>query len=122
MPRYLKEEHFGTLKSNIERLEIINGNAFEIFEKIESNHFTKLNLSNIVEWFDFETFKTFMKLVHKVATPNSPIIYRYTLANRKQLDEELQELFRDNEERNKELKSIDKSFMYNHIIEHTVLK
>lgn len=62
LPHYLKEENFEAIKSNIDKLVILEGYAQEAFKVF--GQFNRFNLSNIFEYMDMELF---LKTGHDIA-------------------------------------------------------
>ncbi|MDH5382848.1 MAG: BtaA family protein, partial [Cyclobacteriaceae bacterium] len=113
LPHYLQPDNYELIKSQIEKIQIVEGyaeDAFRVYGK-----FNYMNLSDIFEYMDEETFsKTALQLVNNTL-PGGKIAYWNLMVPRrisKLYSEEVEYL----EDLSKRLTSVDKGFFYNAFI------
>lgn len=73
LPFYAKEEHYGKIKANLNRLEIDHGYAQEA--AIKYGKFDRFNLSNIFEYMNPEVFQITAQSMLECALPGARFAY-----------------------------------------------
>ncbi|MBF0544719.1 MAG: DUF3419 family protein [Candidatus Riflebacteria bacterium] len=112
MSPYLLEKNYPLLKKNIDRLESIYGILTHVVERYGKASFDKLNLSNIFEWMDNETFNNVIREAIAISKPKARFAYRYTLARPRQLDAANLEIMQSEPELAQRLFDQDRAFIY----------
>ena len=109
-PDYLKKENFEKLKNNVDRIEIKNSNIADLLKKQPKNSYTKINLSNSLDWITPEEFEDALKEVARVLKDKGRFCYFNTLINRK-IPNSIKNIKSKKEKADKLLKK-DRSFLY----------
>ncbi|MDB3906338.1 BtaA family protein [Crocinitomicaceae bacterium] len=81
LPHYAREENFGKIKSNLDRLVVFNGLAEAAFA--EYQNFSKFNLSNIFEYMPQELFLNVAQNLVDNSVPNARFAYWNLMVPRK---------------------------------------
>ena len=76
VPPYLLEENFETLRSNLDRVLVVNGWLGPFLDTLPPKSVTKFNLLDIFDWMTPEVFESTMKSVLQAAAPGATLIYR----------------------------------------------
>ena len=112
MSPYLLEKNFGTLKQNIDRLEIYAGTIEDVLKRYGKESFDKFNLSNIFEWMDHDFFNAVIRDVIALSRPGSRYAWRYTLAKPRILDDANSRTLILEPELSRQLFAQDRAFIY----------
>lgn len=72
LPLYLQFENFNIIKSNIEKIELVNQDFEEVLKK---DKYDFLNLSDIFEYMDEEKMPNLEKLIYEHTTNNAKIVF-----------------------------------------------
>lgn len=113
LPAYLQEENYGKIKANIDRLFVFKGYAEDA-----CNHFGKfdcMNLSNIFEYLDTETFKKVAGGIVDGCNPGARIAYWNLMVPRK-VSELFPAALTYEKTLSEKLSERDKGFFYNKFI------
>ncbi len=108
LPHYAQEEHFETIKANIDSLTIHKGFLEDSFTKYGS--FDKFNLSNIFEYMDEDTFQEVSNEIIQFSNPSARYVYWNLLVPR-ELDKTTTFIYDDQVETQR-LSLKDKGFFY----------
>ncbi len=76
VPPYLLEKNFETLRSNLDRVLLVNGWLGPFLDTQLEGSINKFNLLDIFDWMPEELFEGTMKSVLRAAAPGSTLIYR----------------------------------------------
>jgi S-adenosylmethionine-diacylglycerol 3-amino-3-carboxypropyl transferase len=76
VPPYLRAENFGTLRSNLDRVLIVNGWLGPFLDTLPEDSVTKFNLLDIFDWMTPQMFEATLKSVLRVAALGATLIYR----------------------------------------------
>ncbi len=76
VPPYLLEENFETLRSNLDRVQVVNGWLGPFLDTQPEKSISKFNLLDIFDWMTPEMFEATLKSVLRAATPGATMIYR----------------------------------------------
>lgn len=109
LPHYLQKDNFEIIKANIDKLQIREGYIQN--ELHSGNNFDYLNLSNIFEYLDDETFRNCASGIIKNLKPNAKIAYWNLLVNRR-ISETFPTEVSYKESVSKELSDRDMGFFY----------
>jgi len=81
-PEYLKKENFEKLKKNVDKIELKNSTVKGLLEKLPKNSYSKINLSNSLDWITPEEFIDTLKEITRVLKNNGKFCYFNTLITR----------------------------------------
>ena len=113
LPHYMQKENYNKIKSNINRLKIHYGYAQEAIAHF--GKFNYMNLSNIFEYMDLQTFEKTASGLIKGTAKDGKLVYWNLMVERK-----ISNIFPDKAEYQKELSieltKKDKGFFYNQVI------
>lgn len=76
VPPYLLEENFATLRSNLDRVQVVNGWLGPFLDTQPPDSITKFNLLDIFDWMSYADFEATLKSVLRAAAPGATMIYR----------------------------------------------
>lgn len=113
LPHYVRVENYDKIKSNIHKLEIMEGLIEDACKKY--GHFTHFNLSNIFEYMDENTFRQVAEQILGAAEKGALFVYWNLMVDRRfssLLNEHIEPLITMSEKLNSE----DKCFFYKCII------
>jgi len=113
LPHYMRHENFIKIKENINRLIFIENFADKTI--LEFEKFDCLNLSDIFEYMDDNSFRAVVDNISKGCNPGARFAYWNLMVNRK-LSDIRPEKFTHNLDLSKELTLKDKGFFYNRFI------
>lgn len=82
LPFYLRKENFETIKSQLERIEIITGDTLSYFRSLPSDSISRFNFSNIFEWIGPAAHEEILKETIRVAKNGAILTYRNLLVPR----------------------------------------
>lgn len=113
LPMTWREEHFETIKSRLDRLDIRPGSLEAFVSTGETAD--GFNLSDIFEYMSPEMYETVYESILKAAAPNARLVYWNMMAPRRapvRFHNEINTL-KDVEDR---LKAMDKAFFYSDFV------
>jgi S-adenosylmethionine-diacylglycerol 3-amino-3-carboxypropyl transferase len=113
LPHYMKHENFELIKSNISRLKIMKGLVQDMPEK--SVQFDYMNLSNIFEYMDENTFRETAERLVQLCSPKGKLAY-WNLMVPRILSNVFPEKLDFLHSLSSELSAKDKGFFYNRFI------
>ena len=113
LPHYMKHENFQLIKSNISRLKIMKGLVQDMPEK--SVQFDCMNLSNIFEYMDKNTFRQTAETLVQICFPKGKFAY-WNLMVPRILSNVFPEKIEFMDSLSSELSAKDKGFFYNRFI------
>lgn len=113
LPLYLREEHFETIRGNLDRLEWRQAGVEEVVTSGEK--FTHFNLSDIFEYLDPASYLQLLRGIVGAAEPGSRLAYWNMLAPRSR-PEAMEDLLVPLEERAARLHREDKAFFYSRFV------
>ena len=111
LPVYLQKEHFESIKSRLDRIEIVTRNSTDFFRSLPANSITRFNFSNIFEWMPPEDFRQLLLETIRVAQDGSILTYRNLLVPRSR-PAALADRIIPREQLAAELLENDRSFIY----------
>jgi S-adenosylmethionine-diacylglycerol 3-amino-3-carboxypropyl transferase len=111
VPPYLLEENFNRLRSNLDRVTVVNGWLGPYLDTLEPGSVNKFNLLDIFDWMTPELFESTLQSVLRAAAPDARLIYR---SGSYQLDppESIRRHLHHHADLSKELLAIDRSATY----------
>lgn len=109
LPHYLQEENYDLIKQNLSKLEVFRGTTDDAIAKF--GKFDGMNLSDIFEYMDPNTFTQIGNSLHAGLNENGTIGY-WNLMVPRVLSTDLPKQFQLNQELSNELTRIDKGFFY----------
>lgn len=112
-PHYLQEENYATIKRNIDRLKLHKGYAEEAIQKY--GKFDSMNLSDIFEYLDKNTFKKVAANLIDGCNNEARIAY-WNLMVPRRISEIIPEKTTYYQEISQRLSNKDKGFFYNQFI------
>ncbi len=112
-PHYLREENYERIKANIDCLKIVKGYAEEAIETY--GKFDAMNLSNIFEYLDAETFSKVSTALVEGSNENARLGYWNLMVSRR-ISSQLSNQVHYQSELSKQLTNSDKGFFYNQFI------
>jgi S-adenosylmethionine-diacylglycerol 3-amino-3-carboxypropyl transferase len=121
LPTYLRRENFETIRSRVNRIQIVTGNCLDYFASLPDSCISKLNFTNIFEWMPSREFQRILKETVRVAKPNTILTYRNLLVFRERpllLKNQIHSLRR----LAKSLQQTDRSFIYNNYVVEKIQK
>lgn len=113
LPNYLQRENFGLIKNNIDRIEIFEGYAQDAISRY--GKFNGMNLSNIFEYMDSETFAATAKSLVDGLQPGGRLAY-WNLMVARRISGLLPNEVSYQRELSHALSEKDKGFFYNQFI------
>ncbi len=113
LPHYLRKENFERVKSNLDKLVIIQGSVEEGLKK--ENAFNGYNLSDIFEYLDYNTFEEIYENLLKSGKKGCRFVYWNMLADRK-CPARLQKSVKSHDEIAEKLLENSKAFFYKRFI------
>ncbi len=82
LPLYLRREHFQTIRSRLDRIELVTGDCTAWFRTLPADSIDKFNFSNIFEWMPGSSFESLLRETLRVASSRAVIVYRNLLVPR----------------------------------------
>jgi len=76
VPPYLLEEHFETLRRNLERVRVVYGWLGPYLDALPPGSVNKFNLLDIFDWMTPGMFESTLRSVLRAAAPGARLIYR----------------------------------------------
>jgi S-adenosylmethionine-diacylglycerol 3-amino-3-carboxypropyl transferase len=111
VPRYLAPEHFETIRSRLDRLELVTADVCDALRGLPDDSVDAFALSNVFEYSPPELFAESMGELARVARTGAPITLRNLLAPRR-LGKDAR--FSVNAEAGDRLRRRDRGFIYSH--------
>ena len=121
LPPYLQREHYGAIRSRLERVRLITDSCGSYFARCVPCSIDKFNFTNIFEWMSPEDFEQLLRETWRVGTSAAVITYRNLLVFRER-PPALASLLRQNRELAASLLARDRSFVYRNYVVETVRK
>jgi S-adenosylmethionine-diacylglycerol 3-amino-3-carboxypropyl transferase len=113
LPHYLREENFNIIKSNLDKLIVVEGSVEKGLKKKFS--FDGYNLSDIFEYLDYNTFEGIYKSLLKSGKKGCRFVYWNMLAER-HIPPSLQNFVKPQNKLADELLRDAKAFFYNRLV------
>jgi S-adenosylmethionine-diacylglycerol 3-amino-3-carboxypropyl transferase len=76
VPPYLLEENFETLRSNLDRVVVVNGWLGPYLDSRPAGSISRFNLLDIFDWMTPDVFEQTFRSILRAATPDAIMIYR----------------------------------------------
>lgn len=114
LPHYVREENFGIIKANINKLEIKYGSAEEVLAKTK-DQFNYINFSNIFEYMSYPIFRSTVENIMNEIKAGTIISY-WNLMVPRRFSDLYPERFMYLKELSEQLSAKDKGFFYNQFI------
>ena len=105
LPVWLQEENFEYIKKNLHKIEIKNSDILSYLKKSEQDQFSKIALSNVVDYLNNEEYELFYKYIIKCAKNNAKICMRSL--NKREIPSEYAKIIIRDEELEKILEARD---------------
>lgn len=121
VPAYLREEHYETIKSRIDRIKIITGEAQQWIDTMADKSIDCFALSNICELMSEQETHTLFTAVNRTAKEGARIIFRNLMIPR-EVPEDLQATIKKDQLLSKQLYEKDRSFVYGKVAAYVVEK
>jgi S-adenosylmethionine-diacylglycerol 3-amino-3-carboxypropyl transferase len=117
LPPYLQREHYGTIRSRLDRVRLVTDSCGHFFAQCAQCSIDKFNFSNIFEWMSPEAFASLLREVWRVGSDGAVLTYRNLLVHRER-PESLSACFGQKRELAESLLARDRSFVYrNYVVE-----
>jgi S-adenosylmethionine-diacylglycerol 3-amino-3-carboxypropyl transferase len=110
LPHYVRPENYESIKANLHKLKIEHGHAEDV--ALAYNNFNCMNLSNIFEYMNEDTFKQVTTKLLNATTTNAKLVYWNLMVERKMSKQNIDTITTD-ETLSSKLKNIDTGFFYN---------
>jgi S-adenosylmethionine-diacylglycerol 3-amino-3-carboxypropyl transferase len=121
VPAYLKADNFKTIKSRIDRIKIITGEAQQWIDTIPDQTIDCFALSNICELMSEQETHTLFTAIERTAKEGARIIFRNLMIPR-EVPENLQTSIKKEQSISSKLYENDRSFVYGKVAAYTVHK
>ena len=121
VPAYLKKENYETIKSRIDRIKIITGEAQQWIDTMPDKSIDCFALSNICELMSEQETHTLFTAVDRTANEGARIIFRNLMIPR-EVPKDLQATIKKDQLLSKKLYDNDRSFVYGKVAAYTVDK
>jgi S-adenosylmethionine-diacylglycerol 3-amino-3-carboxypropyl transferase len=121
VPIYLKQENFETIKSRLDRIKIVTGEAQQWIDTMPDETIDCFALSNICELMSEQETHNLFTGVCRVAKDGGRVIFRNLMIPR-EVPEHLQNTIRKQQSLSKELYENDRSFVYGKVAAYIVDK
>jgi S-adenosylmethionine-diacylglycerol 3-amino-3-carboxypropyl transferase len=117
LPHALREGNFEKIRSNLDKLTIINGT---VESALTEQHYDAYNLSDIFEYMSDENTQNLLEKIHGQSNPGARIVYWNMLASRESA-ESLRDKITPLPQLSEKLFQQDKAFFYSKfVVEETV--
>ncbi len=113
LPHYLRPENYDIIRENLEALQLFQAYAGDAGKKYGS--FDRMNLSNIFEYMDIESFRQVAAGLKKMCLPEGRMAY-WNLMVPRRVSEILPEKLYYEKDLSQQLSEMDKGFFYNQFI------
>jgi len=121
LPPYLRRENFDTIRSRIDRIEIVADNCEHFFSTLPDSYISKFNFTNIFEWMSEEAYVNLLKETIRIAKNKAIITYRNLLVFREHPASLAQNIY-SLKRVAKLLHEQDLSFIYNNYVVEEITK
>lgn len=121
VPAYLKSENYQIIKSRVDRIKIITGEAQEWLESMPEKSIDCFALSNICELMSDKDTNRLFASVLRTGKNNSRIVFRNLMIPREVPDEFKQQIIKD-EKLSSYIYGNDRSFVYGKVAAYSVKK
>lgn len=121
LPPYLLRENFETIRSRLDRIEIVTDSCEHYFSAMPENSVSKFNFTNIFEWMSPSACEALLRETIRVAKPGAILTYRNLLVPRSR-PEILQREIEPLEGLANTLFERDLSFIYNRYVVERIRK
>lgn len=121
LPPYLKPENCETIRSRVDRIEIITDSCEHYFSTLPDDSIAKFNFTNIFEWMSPEAYERLLRETIRVAKEDAILTYRNLLVSR-ECPPALEKNIRSLRSLAKSLHEVDLSFIYNNYVVEEVHK
>lgn len=121
VPDYLKREHYGFIKSRVDRIQIVTSDAQGWIDRISDNSIDCFALSNICELMSVDETNRLFRAVYRTANHNARVIFRNLMIPR-EVPEDLNQSISKDLGLSKTLQETDRSFVYGKVAAYTVRK
>ena len=121
VPAYLKDKHYETIKSRLDRIKIISGEAQQWIDTMPEQSIDCFALSNICELMSEQETHTLFTAVYRTAKENARVILRNLMIPR-EVPEDLQTSIKKDETLSRQLYENDRSFVYGKVAAYIVHK
>jgi S-adenosylmethionine:diacylglycerol 3-amino-3-carboxypropyl transferase len=119
-PPYLERENFAKLRSLLDRVEIVTGEAGRYLASLPDDTLDRINFSNVFEWIAPPACERLLREVVRVSRPGARMTYRNLLVRRER-PESLAALIRP-DPLAKDLLPFDRSFVYSNFVLEEIVK
>jgi S-adenosylmethionine-diacylglycerol 3-amino-3-carboxypropyl transferase len=82
LPVYLKEENYNTIRTRLDRVEIVTSGCQEFLKSLPADTISKFNFTNIFEWMSVEEFTLMLLETLRSGKNGAVITYRNHLVTR----------------------------------------
>jgi S-adenosylmethionine-diacylglycerol 3-amino-3-carboxypropyl transferase len=121
VPSYLRKEHYETIRSRLDRVEIVTDSCEHFFSVMPPNSVSKFNFTNIFEWMAPERCEALLRETIRVAEDGAILTYRNLLVSRSSPDS-LRSWIKPLEGLAESLLTRDLSFIYNRYVVESIQK
>jgi len=121
VPDYLQEENYKTIKSRIDRIKIITGEAQQWIDTMPDQYIDCFALSNICELMSEQETHTLFTAVQRTAKNGAKIIFRNLMIPR-EVPEDLQSSIIKDQSLSRQLYENDRSFVYGKVAAYKIIK
>jgi S-adenosylmethionine-diacylglycerol 3-amino-3-carboxypropyl transferase len=121
VPAYLREEHYETIKSRIDRIKIITGEAQQWIDTMPDQSIDCFALSNICELMSEQETHTLFTAVERTAKDGARVIFRNLMIPR-EVPEDLQASIKKDQILSRKLYENDRSFVYGKVAAYSITK
>ncbi len=121
VPTYLKREHYATIKSRVDRINIITADAQSWIDTMPNDSINCFSLSNICELMSEKDTNRLFTAVHRTARKDAKIIFRNLMIPR-EVPDTLKYQIVKNEILSKFIYDNDRSFVYGKVAAYELEK
>ena len=121
LPHYLRRENWDSIRSRLDRVEIVTSSCESYFSKLPDSSISKFNFSNIFEWMPEAAFEALLRETIRVAKDGAVLTYRNLLVPRRR-PESLAAHILSLPEISESLRAKDLSFIYNNYVVEKISK
>ena len=111
LPVYLRRENYSTIRSRVDRIELVCDSCEHFFSGLPESCISKFNFTNIFEWISQEDYRKLLRKTYRVGEDKAIITYRNLLVDRER-PHDLALHFRSLQMKAKSLFEKDLSFIY----------
>ncbi|MEE9289031.1 MAG: DUF3419 family protein, partial [Bacteroidota bacterium] len=121
LPPYLRRDNFDTIRSRVDRIELVTDSCEHFFEALPDASISKFNFTNIFEWMSSEAYEALLKETVRVAKNKAIITYRNLLVFREH-PVKLEQHIRSLKHVAEKLHHQDLSFIYDNYVVEEIYK